>query len=128
MKTNDRHENDVPEPSELRQDLSLRRPHGTPKTAAAHTTNANEHYSREMAVISVTSYTASNQDMREEAPRRNPKHLTGVHRDIRATSTDAEPLPMPDPEHDEPRERTLGESENPAHDFDDDLVEDAYDD
>lgn len=118
---------DMPESSESKQDVSLT----TLDYAVEKPTKPSPHrnsYPREVAVISTNSFEVSNQETREHAPRRNPKHVTGVHRDVRATSTDAEQLTLPVPDYDEPRESTPGESENPAHDFEEDLIEDAYDD
>lgn len=67
-------------------------------------------------------------DCREDVPRQNPKRMTGIHRDIRATSTDSEELYVPAPQFDDPDEELPGESENPQRDFDDDIIEDAYED
>lgn len=124
--TNNRHNADMPASSETRHDLSAEIFHSMAETS--NSKQKTTHQSREMPVMLVTSHQTENQETREHVPRRNPKHVTGVYRDIRATSTDAEPLPMQAPMHDEPKENTPGESENPQHDFDEDFIEDAYDD
>lgn len=67
-------------------------------------------------------------DLEEVGPRQNPKRVTGIHPDVRATSTDNEQLTMPVPDLDDPEENTPGEVENPQHDFDEEIIEDAYED